>query len=147
MAEPERNVIYQEPEYYRFDSPSGKPYLIGSRCRSCGYATFPPRVNCPACINKECMEEISLGSKGEVDTFSVLHVGAPGISAPYIMAYVVMPAGVKVFSLITGCEPSEESLKIGAEVELVIEKIRVDEEGNEVRGYKFRPVGAGGEVG
>ena len=49
--------------------------------------------------------------------------------------------GAKVLSLITGCEPQEESLEIGEEVELVIEKIREDRQGNEVRGYKFRPVG------
>ena len=86
------------------------------------------------------MEQISLGSRGKIDTFSVLHVGAPGFKAPYIIAYVVMPEGAKVLSLITGCEPSEEALETGKKVELVIEKIREDEQGNEVRGYKFRPV-------
>jgi uncharacterized OB-fold protein len=92
------------------------------------------------------MEEVSLGSKGQVDTFSVLHVDAPGFKAPYVVAYVVI-SGVKVFSLITGCDPSEESLEIGNEVELVVEKIREDEHGNEIRGYKFRPIhGSGKEI-
>ena len=139
MVEPEKNVIYQEAEYYNLDSPDGRPYLIGSKCRLCGHATFPPRVVCPVCIDKESMEEISLGSRGQVDTFSVLHIGAPGFKAPYVVAYVVI-SGVKVFSLITGCEPSEDSLEIGSDVELVVEKIREDEQGNEIRGYKFRPV-------
>lgn len=86
------------------------------------------------------MQEIQLGSRGKIDSFSVLHVGAPGFEPPYIIAYVVMPEGAKVLALITGCEPSERSLEIGNEVELVIEKIREDEHGNEVRGYKFRPI-------
>lgn len=139
MIEPKKAVIYQEAGYYRFDSSDGRPYLIGSRCRLCGYATFPPRTVCPACIDRTSMEEVSLGSKGHVDTFSVLHVGAPGFKPPYVVAYVNI-SGVKVFSLITGCEPSEEALQIGSEVELVVEKVREDEEGNEVWGYKFRPI-------
>jgi len=89
------------------------------------------------------MEEVSLGSRGVVDTFSVLHADAPGFKAPYVVAYILLPAGVRVFSPITGCDPSEGSLAIGDEVELVIEKIREDDRGNEVRGYKFRPIRAG----
>jgi len=137
-----KDVVYQEAECYRFDPAGGRPYLVGSRCRLCGYTAFPPRAACPACINKESMQEVSLGSRGAVDTFSVLRVPAPGFEAPYVVAYVRMPAGGRVFSLITGCEPSEGALAIGAEVELVIEKIREDGQGNEVRGYKFRPVAA-----
>ncbi|MEK6710233.1 MAG: Zn-ribbon domain-containing OB-fold protein [Nitrospinota bacterium] len=141
----DKDIVYQEAGCYRFDPPDGRPYLVGSRCRKCGYAAFPSRVVCPVCLNPESMEEVSLGSRGRVDTFSVLHVGAPGFEAPYVVAYVLMPAGGRVFSLITGCEPSEGSLEIGTEVELVIEKIREDERGNEVRGFKFRPVGGGGK--
>lgn len=139
----QKDVIYQEAGCYRFEPRGGRPYLVGSKCRRCGYAAFPARAVCPVCIDRESMEEVSLGSRGTVDTFSVLRAGAPGFEAPYVVAYVLMPAGGRVFSLITGCEPSEGSLEIGTEVELVIEKIREDEQGNEVRGYKFRPVGAG----
>jgi uncharacterized OB-fold protein len=93
------------------------------------------------------MEETKLNSRGKIDTFSVLHVSAPDFEAPYILAYVILPEGVRLLSLITGCEPSEDSLEIGSEVELVIEKIREDEQGNEVRGYKFQPVlGKGGNL-
>ncbi len=142
MSEREERILYQEHEYYRADLPDEPPYLIGSRCRGCGFTTFPPRVSCPSCMSRASMEQVSLGSTGTIDTFSILHVGAPGFAAPYAIAYVIMPAGVRVLSLLTGCEPSEEALEIGARVELVIEKIREDEEGNEVRGFKFRPVAA-----
>jgi len=134
-------IIFQEAEYYRFSS--GKPYLIGSKCRACGYVDFPPKVVCPACVTNGSMEEVQLSSRGKIDTFSVLHVGAPGFTVPYILAYVVLPEGPRVLSQITGCEPSEDSLEIGIDVELVIEKIREDEQGNEVKSYKFRPVARG----
>ena len=40
--------------------------------------------------------------------------------------------------MFTGCDP--EAIKIGMDVELVIEKLGEDEQGNEVMTYKFRPV-------
>jgi uncharacterized OB-fold protein len=139
MAEPEKKIIYQEADCYRIGTSGGDALLMGSKCRRCGYVTFPPRIACSACINKGSMEVVPLGSRGTIETFSVLHIGTPDFKAPYILAYVLI-GGAKVLSLITGCEPKEESLEIGEEVELVIEKIREDEQGNEVRGYKFRPI-------
>ncbi len=88
------------------------------------------------------MEEVELSQRGKIDTFSVLHIGAPGFAVPYIVAYVVLPEGPRIFSMVSGCEPSEKSLEIGAEVELIVDKLRDDEQDNEVMGYKFRPVGA-----
>jgi uncharacterized OB-fold protein len=38
------------------------------------------------------------------------------------------------------CEPSEDALKIGMDVDLVIGKVREDAEGNEIISYQFRPV-------
>jgi len=124
--------------YYRFKDE--KPYLIGSKCKICGYVAFPKKVVCPVCLTKESMEEIELSGKGKIDTFSVLHVGAPGFAVPYVVAYVVLQEGSKVFSMIEGCEPSEKSLEVGTDVELVVGKIRDDEQGNEVIGYKFKPI-------
>lgn len=84
------------------------------------------------------MVTVPLGSRGRIDSFSVLHVGTEDFPAPYILAYVLI-GGAKVLSLITGCEPRDESLAIGDEVELVIERVRKDAQGNDVFGYKFRP--------
>ena len=139
MTEQQKKIIYQEAESYGMGSSGEGAYLIGSKCRKCSYVTFPPRGACSACISNETMEAVSLGSRGKIETFSVLHTAAPDFKAPYILAYVLI-GGAKVLSLITGCEPKEESLEIGDEVELVIEKIREDERGNEVWGYKFRPI-------
>ena len=69
-----------------------------------------------------------------------MHVPIPGYRAPYIIARTELPEGLIVTSLITGCEPAEGALEIGDEVELVIDKITEDEEGNDIIGYMFRPV-------
>ena len=86
------------------------------------------------------MEEVPLSTRGAIDTFTVIHVAPLGFKAPYVQAFVNLPEGVRIFSLITGCDPLQNDLKDGSEVELVIEKIREDEKGNDLIGYKFRPV-------
>lgn len=122
------------------EQPAEQPHLIGSRCRKCGYAAFPKREICPACVEEGLMEEIPLSRRGRLNTFTLTTVAPPGFQAPYIQGFVDLPEGCTVFTLITGCEPSEGSLQIGQEMELVIEPVRLDEEGNQLLGYKFKPM-------
>lgn len=113
------------------------PQLIGSRCRSCGYTAFPRRAICPACLAQD-MAEVALGRRGVIDTFTVSRVAPPGFTAPYIQAFVLLPEGPRVFSII---DAQEGEVEMGTPVELVIGKVAVDPQGNELIGYKFRPVG------
>lgn len=122
--------------YYRLRD--NIPYLIGSRCTNCDYVAFPKKEVCPACVTRGNMEETELSRTGKVDTFSVLHVGAPGFPVPYIVGYVKMPEGVRVFSVIQCENNSVESIEIGMDVELILSKIRDDDQGNEIMGFQFR---------
>jgi uncharacterized OB-fold protein len=123
--------------YYR--SRDGKPYLIGSKCKHCGYVAFPKRVVCPACITKDGMGEMELSPFGTIDTFSILHVAPPGFPIPYGVAYVTLPEGPRVFSMMN-LPPPGRSIEMGDEVELVVGKISEDERGEEVISYKFQLV-------
>ena len=122
-------------------SPEDKSYLIGSRCSHCGRTFFPKRLVCWVCMRDDTMEETPLSTRGKIDTFTVVHVAPIGFKAPYIQGFVDLPEGPRIFTLITGCEPSEGAIEEGAEVELVIDKISEDEKGNDLIGYKFRLVG------
>jgi len=126
---------------YEATSPGEKSYLIGSKCTACGRTFFPKQSVCRVCMREDTMQETALSTRGKIDTFTVVHVAPMGFKAPYIQAFIDLPEGVRIFSLITGCDPSENALKTGAEVELVIDKITEDEKGNDLIGYKFRPVG------
>ncbi len=118
-------------------SPSEKPKLLATRCKSCGKIFFPPRVGCLSCFKEE-MEEVPLSQRGKIYAFTIVRRGElPGFKTPYALAFIDLPEGVRVFSQIT---EGIESLKIGQEVELCIAKIREDESGSEVMGYKFRPI-------
>ena len=56
---------------------------------------------------------------------------------PYAEGFVELPGGVRVQTLLTDCD--FEDITIGMEVEMVIETLHEDEEGNEIMTYKFRP--------
>ena len=86
------------------------------------------------------MEETPLSTRGRVYSFTVAHVAPPGFVAPYLQAFIDLPEGPRIFSLISGVEPTPDAMENGMKVELVIEKIRDNEKGEEVIGYKFRPI-------
>jgi len=120
-------------------SPGEKPYLLGSRCHVCGYTCFPSKVVCVRCRRDDTMAEVTLGPYGILKNFAVMQVGPPDFPPPYIMGYVTMDEGPVVFTTITGCEATEDALEVGQPMELVIETIKTDEDGNALLGWKFRP--------
>jgi uncharacterized OB-fold protein len=118
-------------------SSSEKPSLIGSRCKDCQEVMFPQRQICLHCFGKN-MEQVILNSRGRLFTFTINHQGPKEFSTPYASGYIDLPEGVRIYSLLTDWESID--LKIGLEMELVIEKMKEDSEGNIVLVYKFRPI-------
>ncbi len=134
MNLPIKEGLFEVPE-----SINGRPYLIGSRCSVCGYVCFPKKEVCVKCLRDDTMEIARFGPYATLDSFAVMQVAPPGFTAPYIQGYVILKDGPKVFTLITGCEPKDDVLELGEEMELVIEKITEDENGNNLIGWKFKP--------
>jgi uncharacterized OB-fold protein len=58
---------------------------------------------------------------------------------PSIQAYINLDDGPRIWSLVTGCEPSDGALSIGMEMEMVIAKVREDADGNDIISYQFKP--------
>ncbi len=114
------------------------PYLIGSKCSQCGLVVFPRRTICPVCEIDKPMVEAPLSRTGKLVTYTCARVPSEGMTAPYLMGTIDLPEGPRLISLIAG-EQDIDALKIGMDVELVIEKI-AEEEGHDLIGYKFRPV-------
>jgi len=112
--------------------------LTGGRCPACGQTYFPTKPVCPSCFNAE-QQKIPLSGKGTLHTFARSHMGPSGIPTPFTIGFIDLREGIKLFSLLTQCEPWDKVLAVGMEMEMVIEPIRQDEEGNEIVGYKFRP--------
>lgn len=141
QAKDEKKKVLIAPSHICFPtSPSEKPYLIGSKCDLCGIIAFPQRKVCPACVKGETMKPVPFSGKGRIDSFSISYVAPPGIKAPYIQSWVKLAEGPRIFSIITGCEPSEKALSIGMDVEFTVGKLAEDEDGNDLIGYQFQPV-------
>lgn len=137
--EPQRKQVLLREGLFRLPtSPGEQPYLLGSKCRECGNVFFPKRAICPACVAEDTLEEVPLGTRGTINSFATVRVAPAGFAAPYTQALVDLPEGLTIFSIIVGETSGSAALEIGAEVELVIGPVSVDESGNEVIGYKFR---------
>jgi len=122
-------------------SPGEKPHLIGSKCLSCGELYFP-RKKKGLCIHcqQRSLEDVLLSGKGKIVSFSVVVQSPAGGfykgPVPYAYGVVELPEGVELLSLFKG---NLGELEVGMEVELVIEKLFDDAEGNEITTYKFIP--------
>jgi len=118
-----------------------KPQLIGSRCLRCGEVFFPKKAYgiCNHCQSKN-LEEIKLSRKGKIYSFTIVMQKPPEYykgPVPYAEGFVELPEGVRVETLFTDC--NFDDLGIGMDVEMVVEKLHEDGEGNEILAYKFRP--------
>lgn len=140
-TEKERLPFIRDDLFHIPDDPKEEPYLIGSKCKLCGRYFFPKRVVCYNC-KEPSLEESPLSRRGKLEAGTISNIAPVGFKPPYIVGYVVLPEGVRFFTqlIVEGGELDEVEgeLKPGREVELVIEKIREDDLGNDVIGFKFK---------
>lgn len=116
-------------------------HLIGSRCDQCRREYFPPREVCPKCFPEGIehkMEKSKLSTRGKLYTYSIVQVAPKRFLPPYALGYVDFPEGVRVLGQLTTNDPSR--IRIGMTVQAELGRIAVDEQGNEVTSYKFRPM-------
>ena len=112
---------------------------MGAACLSCGKISFPRKPFCPACFDQQ-QEEVPLSKTGTLHTFSQSVMGPREMNRPYIIGFIDLPEGIKLYSLIVDCDPWDQTLEIDMEMRMVIGKIKTDEAGNDILGYTFTPV-------
>ena len=129
-----------------FEIRDGKPVLLGTRCTNCGNHMFPRQTGCPRCLFNE-QEDVELATAGTLWTWTVQafppkappYLGPVGDDfTPYGVGYVELPGQLRVEGRLTIADP--EQLKIGMPMELVLEPLSLDEDGNQVVTYAFAPV-------
>ena len=129
-----------------FTWPASHPALLGSRCKSCGIASFPVSESCMACSGQD-VEVEELPGRGTLWTWTVQQFmpktpynsnETPETFKPYGVGYLELPGGVRVEGRLTENDP--EKLHIGMEMEVVFEPYRTEDNGDEVINFFFRPV-------
>jgi benzoylsuccinyl-CoA thiolase BbsA subunit len=121
--------------------PRGEPpYLKGYKCKQCGRLWFPKFSSCP---NPDCwseeMEVIPLSRKGTLYSVTDVYIGQPSMReyVPFIVGYVDLPEGVRIFAQLEG---KIGSFRCGDEVELVTGPVRNNTRGEPIISYKFKKV-------
>jgi len=123
-------------------SPVEQVKLIGSKCRDCSEISFGKQQTCSNCGGKN-LEEIPLGRKGKLWTYTVIRHKPPGDYkgpdpfVPFGLGLVELPEGIRILSPIQ-CDL--ERINIGMELELEVYPLYTDENKNEVMAFRFRPV-------
>jgi uncharacterized OB-fold protein len=142
MNTDEKRIPIEEGLWTDPSSPGEKAQLIGSRCLSCEELYFP-RKKKGLCIHcqKRRLEDTKLSGKGKIASFSIVEQSPAGGfykgPVPYAYGAVHLMEGVVVQSLFAG---NLDKLHVGLDVEMVIDKLSEDDEGNDIMTYKFSPV-------
>jgi len=115
--------------------------ILANECGSCNRVFFPPKESCPDCRRKSMgkMKEVKLSGKGEVVTYTIIHVGQEDFEeqVPYAIAIIKLDEGPQITAQIVDCELDE--VKIGMKVESTFRKIKQDgSTGAIYYGYKFK---------
>jgi uncharacterized OB-fold protein len=106
--------------------------MMGSVCKGCGYATFPPRADCPECLGGE-FEFKEYSGKGKVFTFSTIHAAPTGFDdvAPYTIVVVDLDGGGRLMAWLGDTLPVSD-IDIETQVQVVP---RIYEETPEIKVY------------
>jgi uncharacterized protein len=113
------------------------PYLVGGRCRKCGFTTLGPRHLCPNCWTSNAMHPFPIGRTGTLYSYTVVHQVPTGYKEPFAAGYIDIEDSVRVFAHV---ENTSESLRIGERLQLQIAPLRQDERGIWLSGPRYRAI-------
>jgi uncharacterized OB-fold protein len=106
--------------------------VMGTQCKKCGIAFFPPRADCYQCLSSD-VEWFEVTGKGKLLAYSKLQFGPMGFEGDLPYSIAVLDYGkFKVFGRIAKDLPEGE-IKIGMEMKTVTNKLP-----NEQLNYVFQ---------
>jgi uncharacterized OB-fold protein len=88
--------------------------LLGAKCVGCGTLLFPALTACPDCDGCDFVAS-PLPTAGKLYSYSVVHMGPKGVDVPYVVGYVDLCDGLRVFGRI---DLSPDAVEIGQPLEL-----------------------------
>jgi uncharacterized OB-fold protein len=86
------------------------------------------------------MEEVEIGRTGKLYSHTISYFAPKGFTAPSFQAFVDLPEGPRIFSLVGSKYPVERGvLEDGMEMRLVVEPLAATPENKDLLTYKFVP--------
>jgi uncharacterized OB-fold protein len=130
-----------------FTWPSDEPRLLASRCTGCDNHMFPVQGACPRCSGTET-EIVELPRRGTLWTWTVQGYPPkappfagdddPETFQPFGVGYVEIDGRIRVESRLTEADPA--NLTFGMDLEMVVDPLYVNSEGEEVVTFAFAPL-------
>jgi uncharacterized OB-fold protein len=135
MTEYKKPLPQPTPETQHFWDGCRAGKLLLQRCRETGKAYFPPRPFSPFTGSRD-VEVFEASGKATLYSYVINHRPARGFEedAPYAIAVVQLPEGVRMMTNIVGCPQTPEALKLDMPLEVVFEKVT-----DTISLPKFRP--------
>lgn len=113
------------------------PHLEANECTRCGARFFDRRNACASCSGTS-FARAAVATEGEVRSFSIVSLAAPGVPVPFVPA-VVDCNGTSVRGNVVNVDPDPEHVTLGMKVRLTTFPIGTDAAGTEAIGFGFEP--------
>ena len=118
------------------------PHLVARECRRCRARFFDRRNACAACGGEAGFDTVDLPVEGELRTYTIVSVAAPGVPVPYVAGLIDL-GGTSVRANIVNVKPDPAELHFGMKVRLTTFGMGADAQGVEAVGFGFEPIGEG----
>lgn len=124
MAQGRRALPQATPETKPFWDGCKRHELVLPKCRACGRFHYYPRALCPHCWSPD-LEWVKASGRGTLYSYVINHRPAPGFEqkAPYVIAVVELPEGVRLFTNLTGVDPDPAKLALDMPLQVDFEDV------------------------
>ncbi len=97
--------------------------VMTTRCKKCGTSYFPPKMDCPSCLDSD-VEWFEIKNNGKLITYSTVQYGPSGFEdeAPYTLGIAEFGDGLRVFGRLSK-DIKEDDIKPGMELKVVPMKL------------------------
>jgi uncharacterized OB-fold protein len=114
----------------------GPAHLVGRRCEGCG-ATYLERRNACARCEGRTFTSARLPDTGSIESFTIVHRGAPKHIGPFVSVLVRLDDGTYVKANLVDVEPDAAAVDVTMPVRLVSYAAGTDEDGTEAVAFGF----------
>lgn len=96
--------------------------VMGTKCKSCGIAFFPPRADCYKCLSSD-IEWFEVSGTGKLVSCSKLKYAPSGFEDDLPYSIAILDYGdYKIFGRIAGDIPEDE-IQLGMEMKTIVNKL------------------------
>ncbi len=125
MSDYQKWIPVPTPETQHFWDGCREDKLLLQRCGDTGRAYFPPRPFSPYTGSRN-VSVFEASGQGTLYSYVINQRPAKGFDAPYAIAIVQLPEGVRMMTNIVECEQTPEALELDMPLEVCFEKIDDD---------------------